>query len=118
MQREETLSSDYEKSKYHSSLVIPDEDRKAVRSDVGKKLTYSTEQQRTTAKNKKTDLLKDADLKRWHDNLARGSKITADVRLRSASPNISYIERITGEADANTEKSEDFVVSMYDTQHI
>jgi hypothetical protein len=28
------------------------------------------------------NLLKDQDVKRWHDNLARGSKLTASVRLR------------------------------------
>ena len=28
------------------------------------------------------NLLKDLDVKRWHDNLARGSKLTASVRLR------------------------------------
>ncbi|MGI0102572.1 MAG: site-specific integrase [Nitrosotalea sp.] len=63
------------------SFAIPDEDRHK-RSDVGNKMIHSTELQRTTAKNKKTELLKDTDLKRWYDNLARGSKITADVRLR------------------------------------
>jgi hypothetical protein len=64
------------------SFAISDEDC-MVQSDVGKKLTeIVTEQKRTTAKNKKIDLLKDTDLKRWHDNLARGSKITAEVRLR------------------------------------
>ena len=65
-----------------TSFAIPDEDRNEVmRSEHGKKLTEQIHQT-TTAKNKKTELLKDLDLKRWHSNLARGSKITADVRLR------------------------------------
>ncbi|MGB6463916.1 MAG: site-specific integrase [Nitrosotalea sp.] len=63
-------------------MAMDDEDRNAVRSDVGKKLIHSTVQQRTTAKNKKTEHLTDADLKRWYDNLARGSRLTAEVRLR------------------------------------
>ncbi len=80
MQREESVSS--EKGKYHNNLSIPDEDRnKVMRSEHGKKLTEQIHQT-TTAKNKKTELLKDPDLKRWHNNLARGSKLTADVRLR------------------------------------
>lgn len=83
MQTEESLRSDYEKGKYDNTPAMPDEDREIVRSDVGNKLTeIITEQKRTTAKNKKTDLLKDEDLKRWFDNLARGSRLTAEVRLR------------------------------------
>ncbi len=77
------MRSDYEKGKYDNTPAMPDEDREIVRSDVGNKLTeIITEQKRTTAKNKKTDLLKDEDLKRWFDNLARGSRLTAEVRLR------------------------------------
>ena len=78
------------------SVVIPDEDRnKVMRSDVGNKLTeIVTEQKRTTAKNKKTDLLKDTDLKRWFDNLARGSRLTAEVRLRRVA-NFCKIHDIT-----------------------
>ena len=36
----------------------------------------------TATQTKKTMLLSDPDVKRWHGNLARGSKITADVYLR------------------------------------
>jgi hypothetical protein len=75
-------------------LAILDEDRHK-RSDVGNKLTETvTEQKRTTAKNKKTDLLKDTDLKRWFDNLARGSRLTAEVRLRRIA-NFCKIHDIT-----------------------
>jgi len=65
-------------------LVIPDEDR-MVRSDVGKKLTYE-QSQTTTAKQhkitKKDSLLSNQDIRRWYDNLARSSGVTAEVRLR------------------------------------
>jgi hypothetical protein len=65
-------------------LVMPDEDR-IVRSDVGKKLTYE-KIQTTTAKQhkitKKDSLLSNQDIRRWYDNLARSSGVTAEVRLR------------------------------------
>ncbi|MGI0072596.1 MAG: hypothetical protein ACREA3_02145 [Nitrosotalea sp.] len=70
------------------SLAIPDEDRKAVRSDVGKKLTYDTEEKTTSTKHKqekptkKYNLLSNQDIRRWYDNLARSSLVTAEVRLR------------------------------------
>ncbi|MEO9308123.1 MAG: site-specific integrase [Nitrososphaera sp.] len=96
MQEEEILRSNhFEKGKYHNALAIPDEDRNEVmRSDVGNKMTVVTEQKTTTAKNKKTDLLRDADLKRWFDNLARGSRLTAEVRLRRLA-NFCRIHDIT-----------------------
>jgi hypothetical protein len=66
-------------------LVLTDEDRSAVRSDVGKKLTYE-QIQKTTAKQhiitKKDNLLSNQDIRRWYDNLARSSIVTAEVRLR------------------------------------
>src|SRR2546426_8937580 len=67
-------------------LVTVDEDRKAVRSDVGKKLIHEQEQT-TTAKQrrkitKKESLLENKDIKRWYDNLARSSPVTAEVKLR------------------------------------
>lgn len=66
-------------------LSLTDEDRRAVRSDVGKKLTYEQDQT-TTAKQykitKKDSLLENKDIKRWYDNLARSSGVTAEVRLR------------------------------------
>src|SRR5579872_6873346 len=66
-------------------LSLTDEDRRAVRSDVGKKLTYE-QNQTTTAKQykitKKDSLLENKDIKRWYDNLARSSGVTAEVRLR------------------------------------
>ena len=68
------------------SFVIPDEDRKAVRSDEGKKLTEQLHQTTTAKKQtKKQQLLANPDLKRWYDNLARGSPLTADMRLRRIS---------------------------------
>ncbi len=69
-------------------LSFTDEDRRAVRSDVGKKLTYE-QSQTTTAKQykitKKDSLLSNKDIRRWYDNLARSSIVTADVRLRKLS---------------------------------
>jgi len=71
-----------------SPIAIADEDRRAVRSDYGKKLTY-IEDQTTTAKQnritKKDSLLANQDIRRWYDNLARSSLVTADVRLRKLS---------------------------------
>ncbi|TLX83604.1 MAG: hypothetical protein E6L00_00485 [Thaumarchaeota archaeon] len=67
-------------------LTIPDEDCKAVQSDVGKKLVHE-QNQTTTAKQKqkitkKDSLLANQDIKRWYDNLARSSLVTAEVKLR------------------------------------
>jgi hypothetical protein len=62
---------------------LTDEDCK-MQSDVGKKLTYE-QIQTTTAKpkiTKKDRLLSDQDIRRWYDNLARSSFVTAEVRLR------------------------------------
>ncbi len=70
------------------SFVIPDEDRNEVmRSDVGNKLTYSAIQTTTTKQKrnkptKKDSLLANQDIRRWYDNLARSSLVTAEVRLR------------------------------------
>ncbi|WP_101476849.1 site-specific integrase [Candidatus Nitrosotalea bavarica] len=65
-------------------LVLTDEDC-IVQSDVGKKLTYE-KIQTTTAKQhkitKKDSLLSNQDIRRWYDNLARSSGVTAEVRLR------------------------------------
>ena len=65
-------------------ISIVDEDCKR-QSDMGKKLTYdhkhtiTANQHRITKKDK---LLSDQDIKRWYDNLARSSMVTAEVRLR------------------------------------
>jgi hypothetical protein len=70
-----------------SPLALTDEDRRTVRSDVGKNMTEQI-RQTTTAKyklTKKAQLLADPDVKRWFDNTARGSKITAEMRLRRLS---------------------------------
>ncbi len=70
-----------------SPFSIADEDRRAVRSEHGKQLTHS-EDQTTTAKQKqnkitkKDSLLSNQDIRRWYDNLARSSIVTAEVRLR------------------------------------
>ncbi len=65
-------------------LAMADEDC-MVQSDVGKKLTYEQDQP-TTAKRyqitKKGSLLSNQDIRRWYDNLARSSGVTAEVRLR------------------------------------
>ncbi|HLC09983.1 MAG TPA: hypothetical protein VJJ01_02580 [Nitrosopumilaceae archaeon] len=69
-------------------LVLTDEDRRAVRSDVGNKMTHSEDQTTTAKQNKitkKDSLLANQDIKRWYDNLARSSIVTAEVRLRKLS---------------------------------
>jgi hypothetical protein len=72
-------------------LVLADEDRsKALRSEHGKKLTHSTDditstKQRQNKPTKKDTLLANRDIKRWYDNLARSSLVTAEVRLRKLS---------------------------------
>ena len=67
------------------TVSFNDEDCTNVRSDVGKKLTYE-QIQTTSAKRhqitKKDSLLSNQDIKRWYDNLARSSVVTAEVRLR------------------------------------
>ena len=69
-----------------SPIAIADEDRRAVRSDVGNKMTEQLHQRTTAEKQtKKEQLLADPDLRRWFDNIARGSPLTADVRLRRIS---------------------------------
>ncbi|MEC4847662.1 MAG: hypothetical protein RI100_00540 [Nitrosarchaeum sp.] len=66
-------------------LTITDEVCTNVQSDVGKKLTQE-QSQITTAKQKritkKDSLLSNQDIRRWYDNLARSSIVTAEVRLR------------------------------------
>ncbi|HYL66979.1 MAG TPA: hypothetical protein VEU72_07475 [Nitrosopumilaceae archaeon] len=78
-----------------NNLAIPDEDcNEVMRSDYGKKLTEKLHQT-TTAKqktSKKYTLLCNPDIKRWYDNTARGSPLTADVRLRR----LSHFCEITG----------------------
>ena len=71
-------------------ISIVDEDRKAVRSDVGNKLTYKetfyTKTQTIRKKpTKKERLLAEPDVKRWYNNVARGSPMTAEVNLRRLS---------------------------------
>jgi len=58
-------------------LAMTDEDC-IVQSDVGNKMANIPEQNKPA----KTLLPTDPDLRRWYDNLARGSQLTADVRLR------------------------------------
>ena len=67
-----------------NSLAMADEDW-IVQSDVGKKLTYEQSQTTTAKQNritKKDSLLSNQDIRRWYDNLARSSGVTAEVRLR------------------------------------
>ena len=68
-----------------NSLSFVDEVRTPVRSDVGKQLTHKKTQTTTAKKHnrsRKERILANPDVKRWYDNLARGSPITAEVRLR------------------------------------
>jgi hypothetical protein len=72
-------------------LIIPDEDRgEVLRSDMGKNMTYNetfyiptqTIQKKST---KKARLLAEPDVKRWYNNVARGSPVTAEINLRRLS---------------------------------
>jgi len=68
-----------------NSLAFTDEDRRTVRSEHGKQLTQSEDQTTTAKQNKitkKDSLLSNQDIRRWYDNLARSSIVTAEVRLR------------------------------------
>ncbi len=67
-------------------LVLTDEDRHK-RSDEGKNMTEQIHQTTTATfrRTKKAQLLADPHVKRWFDNTARGSKITAEMRLRRLS---------------------------------
>ncbi len=70
-----------------NSLALTDEDCHK-QSDMGNKLAYRKENQitNTTRKRnkptKKDILLANRDIRRWYDNLARSSLVTAEVRLR------------------------------------
>ncbi|MEO9306697.1 MAG: site-specific integrase [Nitrososphaera sp.] len=69
-------------------VFISDEDHHEVRwSEHGKKMTEQLHQTTTATykQTKKAQLLADPDVKRWYDNTARGSKITAEMRLRRLS---------------------------------
>ncbi|MEM2159755.1 MAG: hypothetical protein QXN55_02230 [Candidatus Nitrosotenuis sp.] len=72
-----------------NSITIPDEDRNEVmRSDEGNKMTQTQDYIATAKKRKETKkerLLSDPDLRRWYTNVARGSPLTAEVRLRRIS---------------------------------
>ena len=48
-------------------------------TDIGKNMHRSVN---TTKKTKKASMLANLDIKRWYDNTARGSRITAETRLR------------------------------------
>jgi hypothetical protein len=66
-----------------------DEDLRNIRSDVGKKMTYNetfyTKTQTTQKQTKKQTLLAEPDVKRWYNNVARGSPVTAEINLRRLS---------------------------------
>lgn len=69
-------------------LAFSDEDRHKVRrSEHGNKMTEQQHQTTTATfkQTKKAQLLAIPDVKRWHDNTARGSKLTAEMRLRRLS---------------------------------
>ncbi len=71
------------------SLTIPDEDRSGMlRSEKGNQMTQKQDYIATAKKRKETKkerLLSDPDLRRWYTNIARGSPLTAEVRLRRIS---------------------------------
>src|SRR5438309_1304165 len=76
-------------------ISIADEDRRAVRSEHGKQLTHRIEQittakQKRSKPTKKDSLLANQDIRRWYDNLARSSIVTAEVRLRKLSKFCEY----------------------------
>jgi hypothetical protein len=67
------------------SGTITDEDclRKASgQSDMGKININTTTTTKKQRQNKSRTLLANPDIKRWHDNIARGSPLTAETRLR------------------------------------
>ena len=67
---------------------MADEDRRAGASDVGKKLTEEQNQITTTTAKRQTkngQMLANPDVRRWFDNMARGSTLTAEMRLRRLS---------------------------------
>lgn len=73
-----------------NSFVIPDEDRSVLRSDMGNKMTYNetfyTQTQAIQKKvTKKAKLLAEPNVKRWYNNVARGSPVTAEINLRRLS---------------------------------
>jgi len=74
-----------------NSLIIPDEDRrKVLRSEKGNKMTYNETFHTTTQTipkktTKKERLLSQPDVKRWYNNVARGSPVTAEINLRRLS---------------------------------
>ena len=63
-----------------ASSPKPDDEVAERLTDMGTTNTHATND--TATQTKKTRLLSDPDVKRWHGNLARGSKITAGVYLR------------------------------------
>ena len=63
-----------------ASSPKPDDEVAERLTDMGTTNTHATNN--TATQTKKARLLSDPDVKRWHGNLARGSKITADVYLR------------------------------------
>src|SRR5207245_7935128 len=77
----------YEEKKLNTSTRTDgrDEDCQNGQSDVGTKMVQrvtTTEKTATTKETKKNRLLSNPDIKRWYDNLARGSRHTAESRLR------------------------------------
>jgi hypothetical protein len=73
-----------------NSVAVPDEDRgEVLRSDMGKNMTYNetfyTPTQTIQKKSKKARLLAEPDVKRWYNNVARGSPVTAEINLRRLS---------------------------------
>ena len=63
-----------------ASSPKPDDEVAERLTDMGTTNTHATNN--TATQTKKARLLSDPDVKRWHGNLARGSKITAGVYLR------------------------------------
>jgi hypothetical protein len=88
MRSEKFVIQSMKRANTTSPLSLADEDRNEVmRSEMGKKLMHNkaqiiTAKQKQNKPTKKASLLANQDIRRWHDNLARSSIVTAEVRLR------------------------------------
>jgi hypothetical protein len=102
----------------HKGLVVPDEDRQKW-SEMGKKIQQNY-QSTTVRESKKSKLLVNPEVKRWYDNLSRGSRLTAKLRLlkmarfceqHQITP-LQLVELGTRDIRTLTNMLEDYVTSM------
>lgn len=73
------IESEQKKLNSWNDLSVSNEDLIKERSDMGKNISTQITAAKTT---KKQRLLSNPDVKRWFDNVSRGSPVTAEVRLR------------------------------------